>query len=65
MLERIGGECTDAISLWPEERVSEPQSEVRWLDDGEADTADEIAYAGLSGLGTDLRSVRENGRRMR
>lgn len=36
MLERIGGECAGAISLWPEERVSEPQSEVRWLDDGEA-----------------------------
>jgi serine/threonine-protein kinase HipA len=36
MLERIGGECASAISLWPEERVSEPQSEVRWLDDGEA-----------------------------
>jgi len=36
MLERIGGECAGAISLWPEELVSKLPSNVRWLDDGEA-----------------------------
>jgi serine/threonine-protein kinase HipA len=38
MLERIGGECAGAISLWPDESASEPRSNigVRWLNAGEA-----------------------------
>jgi serine/threonine-protein kinase HipA len=38
MLEKIGGECAGAISLWPDELASEHRSgaNVRWLDDGEA-----------------------------
>jgi len=38
MLERIGGECAGAISLWPDELASEPRSSanVRWLDGREA-----------------------------
>jgi serine/threonine-protein kinase HipA len=36
MLERIGGECAGAISLWPDDRAGESQADIRWLDDGEA-----------------------------
>jgi serine/threonine-protein kinase HipA len=37
LLERIGGECAGAVSLWPDEMAPPPsgRARLRWLDEGE------------------------------